>query len=141
MYLLYCTVPPTRSDTNAYAVALAVMLPLATTVIVALVTILIVIAKQLRNARYRLSYTSNVHVVLIVPTAVSMNSPPCRTQLGQLSQTNQVYGTPASAYYEDVDVGRAGNHNHTPAIELSQCPAYAPTEVSALRGEEGIYDN
>ena len=77
---------------------------------------------------------------------------PLRTQLGKLSepQTNQVYDTPDLAYYEDVsktDVGGASDHTHTPAMELSQCPAYAPTEVSTGRGrrghmgEEGIYDN
>ena len=74
-----------------------------------------------------------------------------RTQLGKLSepQTNPVYDTPGSTY-EDVsktDVGGASDHTYTPAMELSQCPAYAPTEVSTGRGgrgdvgEEGIYEN
>ena len=75
-----------------------------------------------------------------------------RNQSGKLSEppTNQLYDIPASAYYEDViktDVGGGSDHTYTPAMELSQCPAYAPTEVSMGRGrrggvaEEAIYDN
>ena len=57
----------------------------------------------------------------------------CRTK--QLSQHNhseqQVYESPdqLEAVYEDtskMDVGGASDHTHTPAMELSQCPAYAP---------------
>ena len=56
-----------------------------------------------------------------------------RTQLGKHSepQTNQVYDTPAlPSYYEDV------SNTPTPAMELSQCPAYASTDhkVSTSRG-------
>ena len=81
-----------------------------------------------------------------------------RTQLGKLSephdQTWRVYDTPASTYdtpastYKDVITikGGAGDHTHTPAMELSQCPAYITNEVSGrgIRGdvgEESIYDN
>ena len=44
--------------------------------------------------------------------------------------------------YEDTSKMDVGG-----AVELSQCPAYAPTEVTTERGirgevgEEGIYDN
>ena len=59
----------------------------------------------------------------------------CRAQLSQPKLNNQqVYETPDQAFYEDVskiNVGGAGDHTHTPAMELSQCPAYAPTEVPA----------
>ena len=59
-----------------------------------------------------------------------------RTQLGKHpeSQTNQVYDTPAlPSYY--VSVG----NTPTPAMELSQCPAYASTDhkVSTSRGRRG----
>ena len=75
-----------------------------------------------------------------------------RTQPGKLSepQNNQLYDTPALTHYEDVskaDKGRAGDHTYTPAMELSQCPAYVSTEMSMGRGrrgvveEEGIDDN
>ena len=93
-----------------------------------------------------------LHAVLHLLCVLTMCSLLSRTQLGKLSepQTNQVYDTPALTYYEDVsktDVGGASDHTYTPAMELSQCPAYAPTEVSTGRGgrgdvgEEGIYEN
>ena len=144
---------PTRPTTcGGCTVALAVTLPLAATVIVALVTILFIIAKQLKDARYTL--------ILGPGSACCITPPMCsnhvfllfRTQLGKLSkpQINQLHNTPTSTYCEDVsktDVGRAGDHTYTPAIELIQCPAYIPTEVSTGRGgrgtmgEESIYDN
>ena len=56
----------------------------------------------------------------------------CRTQLSQHGYSNQhVYESPdqLEVVYEDtskMDVGGASAHSHTPAMELSQCPAYAP---------------
>ena len=48
-------VAPTRPATpDGCTIALAVVTPLTTTVIIALVTILIIIAKQLKDARYTL---------------------------------------------------------------------------------------
>ena len=92
-----------------------------------------------------------LHAVLHLLCVLTMCSLLSRTQFGKLSepQTNQVYDTPGSTY-EDVsktDVGGASDHTYTPAMELSQCPAYAPTEVSTGRGgrgdvgEEGIYED
>ena len=137
----YVTVPITRSAIcDGYTTALGVTLPIAAMVITAIATILIVIAKQLKDARYTL-----IHSACCGTPPVCMCSLLSRTQLGKLSepQTNQVY-TPGSTY---KDVGGASDHTYTPAMELSQCPAYAPTEVSTGRGgrgdvgEEGIYEN
>ena len=47
---------------EAYSIALAVLLPIAVTVIVAMVTILIIIVKQLRNVRY---YNSSIIIIVI----------------------------------------------------------------------------
>ena len=122
-------------------------LPLAAVVIIAMATILIIIGKQLKDARYTLI----LYACCFTPP-VCMCSLLSRTQLGKLSEpsTNQVYHTPALTYYEDgskTDVGGASDHTYTPAMELSQCPAYITTEVSSGRGgrgdvgEEGIYEN
>ena len=52
--------------------------------------------------------------------------------ISQQSHSKQlVYESPSQveAVYEDtskMDVGGASDHTHTPAMELSQCPAYAP---------------
>ena len=145
--------PTTRPATpGGCTIALAVLMPLTTTVIVALVTILIIIAKKLKDARYTLILKPSSACSVTPPVCLTMCSLLSRTQLGKLSepQTNQVYDTPALAHYENVsktDVGGASDHTYTPAMELSQCPAYAPTEVSTRRGrrrdmrEEGIYEN
>ena len=92
-----------------------------------------------------------LHAVLHLLCVLTMCSLLFRTQLGKLSepQTNQVYNTPALTYKDvsKTDVGGASDHTYTPAMELSQCPAYIPTEVSSGRGgrgdvgEEGIYEN
>ena len=118
-------------------------LPLAATVIVAMATILIVIVKQLKDARYSLilEQCSPRCVMLFVCHVLVMGSLLSRTRLGTLSNheppTDRVYETPAVAYYEDVskmNVGGASDHIYTRAMELSQCPAYASTEESTGRG-------
>ena len=92
------------------------------------------------------------HAVLHLLRVLTMCSLHFRTQPGTLSehQIDEVYDTPALTHYEDVsktDMGGASNHTYTPAMKLSQCPAYASTEVSTGRGrrgdvgEEGIYEN
>ena len=133
------------------------LVAIAATVIVAMAIILIIIAKQLKDARYTLILNLLCMLCHTAPpvtcvTVLAMCSLLSRTQLRKLSepQTNQGYDSPAGLTYENVnkmDVGGASDHTYIPAMELSQCPAYIPTEMTTGRGgrrdvgEEGIYDN
>ena len=146
--MLFNSIATRPADTDGCTVALVVTLPLAAIVIVAMATIPIIIAKQLKDARYTLILNQALHAVLHLLCVLTTCSLVSRTQLRQLSrlQTNhdQVYSTLTHEDISKTDVGGGSDHTYRPAIELSQCPAYAPTEVSMRRGgrrdvgEEGI---